>query len=378
MSITINGRSPLSLTSVSAPTTTFSAPFLRQLYCNAAPPTWVPITLYTTEHGFFTVVVRPVVGTSAFDLSLGFDWIASMRELLLGSGWILPSRFDLVQFFLPTLAGSSVSSHSSKESARPLSSVGNSAGGAAFVTSAGGAEERAVGAAVSSAGGAEERAVGAAVSSAGGADERAVGAASSSSAGGTDDRAVGVESHGIECVLFQTVEQYQLAILNHLSLEQAYFVMSSLLSFPYDIGILTMCASAIGFESSQYADADEDEFLDRVRSFISRKRQDLVTEFSAQHPTQFFFHQVEYMTLPMLVSFASLHRLSFHKASLEGLRAALIDHMSSGACAVQSHPNHSVACASAFDQLFPANQPVFSSAEESQNAMQTDTHYPWS
>ncbi|KAK6992917.1 hypothetical protein R3P38DRAFT_2801272 [Favolaschia claudopus] len=152
MSITVNGRSPLSLTCVSAPTTTISARFLRQLF-NAASPAWVPITLYTAEHGFFTVVVRPVVGTSIFDLSLGLDWNASMRELLLGSGWILPSRFD------PWRSTSSASLDSSTESARTLSSVGNSAGGAVY-SSAGGAEERAVGAAVySSADGAEERAV---------------------------------------------------------------------------------------------------------------------------------------------------------------------------------------------------------------------------
>ncbi|KAK6978170.1 hypothetical protein R3P38DRAFT_2809357 [Favolaschia claudopus] len=298
MSITVNGRSPLSLTCVSAPTTTISARFLRQLF-NAASPAWVPITLYTAEHGFFTVVVRPVVGTSIFDLSLGLDWNASMRELLLGSGWILPSRFDPVRFFLPTLAStSSASLDSSTESARTLSSVGNSAGGAVY-SSAGGAEERAVGAAVyssadgaeeraggaavySSAGGAEERAVGAAVySSAGGAEERAVGAAVYSSAGGADERAVGaatsssaggagtsefllegfdllqailsasdlshsvflnvgkeflrrlLECHGIDCALFQTVEQYQLAILNHLMLGLFCYEFPAFLSLRY-------------------------------------------------------------------------------------------------------------------------------------------------
>ncbi|KAK6997443.1 hypothetical protein R3P38DRAFT_2797781 [Favolaschia claudopus] len=292
MSITINGRSPLSLTSVSAPTTTFSARFLTQLFSVATLPAWVPVTLYTPEHGFFTVVVRPTVGSSMSDVCLGLDWSASMRELLIGSGWTLPSGFDPIRFFLPTLTVASGAPVLPSGGNTPaLASVGSSAGGAVFNTSAGGAVPS------SSAGGA------AVFSSAGGA------VASSSAFGVDDSRAAGTaslegfellgsilsssdvtgsvilnmdeqflrrlsESHGIQCALFTSVEEYQSAVLTHLSL---------------------------GFDSSRYANYGHDDFVECVRSFVARKRQELVTNFSDQHPTQFFFQNVEYMTLPMKV-----------------------------------------------------------------------------
>ncbi|KAK7002252.1 hypothetical protein R3P38DRAFT_3367505 [Favolaschia claudopus] len=293
MSITVNGRAPLSVTCISAPATTFSSRFLNQIFSGAAPPSWIPVTLYTQEHGFFTVVVRPVVGASSSDICLGLDWSASMRELLVGSGWVLSSGFDPVRFFLPTLViASSVPMDSSREHSRTLSSVGNSAGGAAvFITSAGGA-------AVCS-------------SSAGGA------VPSSSAVGVSTSRAVGKDASvqpisGFE-LLRSTLSASDLSFSLFLNAEEF-----TLLSTEYDITVLSMCAASLGFDSSRYEHADGDGLLEIVRTFLSQKRQDLITSFSEQHPTQYFFQNVEYMTLPMLVSF-------------EGIRQALINHMSSGA-----------------------------------------------
>ncbi|KAK7035026.1 hypothetical protein R3P38DRAFT_3493662 [Favolaschia claudopus] len=309
MSITVNGCPPLSVTCISAPATTFSSRFLNQIFSGAAPPSCIPVTLYTQEHGFFTVVVRPVVGASPSDLCLGLDWSASMRELLVGSGWVLPSGFDPVRFFLPTLVGaSSVPGDSSGEHSRTLCSVGNSAGGAAlFITSAGGA-------AVCS-------------SSAGGA------VSSSNAVGVSTSRAVGMDA-SVEplsgfALLRSTLSASDLSYSLFLNAEELF--LRRLLD-SHGIEFLSKCAASIGFDSSQYAYANDDGLVETVRNLISQKRQELVTSFSEQHPTQYFFQNVEYMTLPMLVSFASLHRLSFHNATQEGiLRQALINHMSSGA-----------------------------------------------
>ncbi len=102
MSLTVNGRCPSSLRVVSDSVTTFSSRFLSALFPSGVVPPWVPVTLYTKEHGFFTVVLRTTVGGDLVDLSVGLDWSASMRELLNSCGWYVSQAFDPVREFLPS------------------------------------------------------------------------------------------------------------------------------------------------------------------------------------------------------------------------------------------------------------------------------------
>ncbi|KAK7020005.1 hypothetical protein R3P38DRAFT_3358791 [Favolaschia claudopus] len=154
MSLTVNGRSPSSFTSTSCLHTSFSQRYLSQLFPSGAVPQWVPLTVYTEAHGFFTVVVRPIVdeSPSAIDVSLGLDWNSLMGELLAESGWALQPGFDAAGLFLssPSSSRCEVSgggglafcgTHSAELPSH--SSAGGAllpgAGGAAVVPSAGGA-----------------------------------------------------------------------------------------------------------------------------------------------------------------------------------------------------------------------------------------------
>ncbi|KAK6984895.1 hypothetical protein R3P38DRAFT_3451885 [Favolaschia claudopus] len=494
MSVSINGCSPTVLAFTAEPKTTLSRAFAHQLYPSGRLPSWLPISLNTRQHGSFTVLLQPVVGTSQCALSLGLDWKAFMRELLLSSGWSLNSDFDPVSYFLPArmffLARAFLSSADTgaflvvtvssgaggrlsvrpdayRQEALPPGShisrvASSSAGGAVNSPSAGGASSAggavnspSAGGAFSAGGAVNSPSAGGALmfnavefpsaggalssSSAGGAvDLPSAGGALSSSAGGavassSRVRVVGAPSarlngcnllrativggdvaynvflnsdttffdrmsdaHGIVSNLFQSVEQYRAAILSHLMLgmcsgramschagcaavaadfatplEQAYFAISSLLSTP-DITFsqLRLCAGSVGFDAARGSGASVDQSLEAVRSYLSEKRRALVSDYAGLHPAHVFFHDVEYMSTSTLASVASLHRLSFHNATSDGLRNSLISHMASGQCAIQAEPQHPLGCASVVDQLFPAGPPSSMAADDLKGAME--------
>ncbi|KAK7025107.1 hypothetical protein R3P38DRAFT_2779038 [Favolaschia claudopus] len=361
MSVSINGCSPTVLAFTAEPKTTLSRAFAHQLYPSGRLPSWLPISLNTRQHGSFTVLLQPVVGTSQCALSLGLDWKAFMRELLLSSGWSLNSDFDPVSYFLPALvtvssgAGGrlSVRPDAYRQEAIPPGShisrvASSSAGGAVNSPSAGGASS--AGGAVNSPSAGGAFSAGGAVNSpsAGGAlmfnaveFPSAGGALSSSSAGG----AVDLPSAG-----------------GALSSSAGGALASS--------SRLTVCAGSVGFDAARGSGASVDQSLEAVRSYLSEKRRALVSDYAGLHPAHVFFHDVEYMSTSTLATVASLHRLSFHNATSDGLRNSLISHMASGECAIQADPQHPLGCASVVDQLFPAGPPSSVAADDLKGAME--------
>ncbi|KAF8164634.1 hypothetical protein K438DRAFT_1775391 [Mycena galopus ATCC 62051] len=323
MSLSVNGLYPHSVVFTTDVDTTISSVFAAALFPMGGIPSYLSATLVTMTSGSFTVSLGTKVVPSPFDVSIGLDWSASMRELLNYVGWHVGQSFDPVQAFLPHLPRAIPPSLKRLMLLKillkitpllSLPSVGCSAPPLPLLPPHDGWD--------------------------------AVRALLSSDLIAADRPSVArlLDAHGMGGIFLGSAAEYQCALLAHVLLgcsavgrgfqsvqEMAYFAINTILcsvdlTYPY----LLQCAMSLGFDSGVLEALSPDVGCDLMRAYLARRRRALVKDYSDAHPCDAILDDVKYLQLPALVSLASSHRLPVREISRDALLDLLAAHVAFG------------------------------------------------
>lgn len=102
MSLRVNGVSCSTIARSSRLRTAVSSSFYVSVAPGLPHGELLAFTLDTACSGSFTVLLRCEVVSTGPDVSLGLDWKASLRELLLVQGHPVPVSFDPFESYLPS------------------------------------------------------------------------------------------------------------------------------------------------------------------------------------------------------------------------------------------------------------------------------------